>query len=261
MKVFDMHVHVFPDALAGKAVYNLGKYYNIDMANEGTYESLIKSLKKADSIKKYLIHSTATTVHQTKSVNEFISKFLGSGVYGFGSIHPNSDNVEEEIDYLRKLGLKGIKMHPDFQAFDADCDRACRIYSYCEGKLPILFHAGDIKSDRSHPKRIRHVHDMFPRLQIIAAHLGGYSKWDEAEEYLVGTDVWFDTSSTLQLLPKDRITQIIRKHGVEKCVFGTDFPMHNQSGVIDEFLRLKFTDGEFEDIMWNNAHRFLGIEE
>lgn len=261
MKVFDMHVHVFPEALAKKAVDNLGKYYNIEMKNEGTYKSLQESLEKTEVIKKCLIHATATVPHQIKSVNEFISNFISDSVLGFGSVHPARKNIEEEIDYIIKLGLRGIKLHPDFQAFDADCENACKIYEYAQNKLPVLFHVGDLKSDRSHPRKIRHVHDMFPNLKIIAAHLGGYTKWDEAEEFLIGEDVWFDTSSTLQCLPPERVETIIRKHGIERCVFGTDFPMHNQAYVIDEFMKLNFSKKEFEDILWKNMHRFLKIDE
>lgn len=260
MKVFDMHVHVFPDAQAPKAVANLGSYYHIKMTHEGTYKSFRENLLNADGFERCLVHATATAPRQTRNVNEFISKLTGNGIYGFGSVHPNNDNVEEEIDRLLDLGLAGIKIHNDFQGFDADSEKAFRIYKYAEGRLPILFHAGDTKSDRSHPERIRRVHDMFPRLKIIVAHLGGYTKWDEAEKCLVGTGVWLDTSSTLQTLPPERIERIIRRHGIKRCLFGTDFPMHDPTKVLEKFLRLGFTEREFEDILWNNAHEFLGIE-
>jgi len=259
MKVFDMHTHIFPDAIAKKAVDNLSEYYNVEMDGVGTYEDFKKSIKEAVVIKKCLVFSTATTAHQTESVNSFVSELICDDIYGFGSIHPDYDKIEDEIDRMLSLGLRGIKLHSDFQGFNADCEKACRIYKYAEEKkVPIMFHAGDENVDSSSPKRLGHIKDMFPSLIMIAAHLGGYSMWDDAEKYLVGQDVYFDTSSSLWKIDKEQAVRIIKNHGVEKCFFGSDFPMHNQKKSVDEIVSLGFSDKETEDILWNNAMRFFG---
>ena len=258
MKVFDMHVHIFPQAIAAKAVDNLSHYYHVPMNGKGTWEDLQDSLKEAKVIKKCLIHSTATTAHQVRDVNDYISRFKSDDVYCFGSVHPDYDDIESEIDRMISLGIKGIKLHTDFQAFNADDEKAFRIYEYAQGRLPILFHAGDRNVDYSSPKRLRHVHDMFPDLKMICAHLGGYSQWDEAEKYLVGTNVYFDTSSSVSFMAKEQARRIIKKHGVDKCLFGTDYPMHNQAKCIQDFLALGFSDEDNEKILWKNALKFLG---
>ena len=262
MKIFDIHMHVFPDAVAEKAVRNLGNYYKVEMASKGTLEDFKKSLSKSPEIKKCLIHSTATAPHQVQNVNNFVASLKDDKkIYGFGSIHPDYDDIENEIDRMISLGLRGIKIHSDFQEFNVDCKKACKIYEVAEGRLPILFHAGDENVDSSSPKRLRHVHDMFPRLKMIAAHLGGYSAWDDSEKYLVGEDVYFDTSSTLQAIDPKQAIRIIRSHGIERCMFGTDYPMHYQDKVIEMFLKLGFSDDELYKLLWKNAHDFLGIEE
>ena len=256
-----MHVHIFPEAIAHKAVHNLGEYYHVTMNGKGTWEDLQESLKEAKVIKKCLIHSTATAAHQVRAVNDYVSQFKSDDIYCFGSMHPDYDDIEVEIDRMIALGIKGIKLHTDFQLFNADDEKAFRIYDYAQGKLPVLFHAGDENVDYSSPKRLRHVHDMFPGLKIICAHLGGYSQWDAAEKYLVGTDVYFDTSSCLQSIDPDQARRIIKNHGVDKCFFGTDYPMHNQSKCVQDFLGLGFSDEENEKILWNNALKFLGEAE
>ena len=100
---------------------------------------------------------------------------------------------------------------------------------------------------------------MFPRLTIIAAHMGGYSAWDEAEKYLVGTDVFFDTSSTTMFFPPEKMAKMIREHGAHKCLFGTDFPMHDRAEEIKRMLALGLSDEEYKMIFWDNAVRLLGL--
>ena len=39
-KVFDIHTHTYPEAIAEKAVANLGKFYNFVPEGKGTYAVL-----------------------------------------------------------------------------------------------------------------------------------------------------------------------------------------------------------------------------
>ena len=258
MQVFDIHTHIFPDAIAGKAVQNLSDYYKVKMACEGPREDFKITMKEAQYIKKCLVFSTATTAHQVESVNNFVSGIINENIYGFGSMHPDYEEIEKEIDRLMSLGLRGIKIHSDFQGFNVDCKAACRIYEYAQERgVPILFHAGDENVDSSSPKRFRHIKDMFPDLIMILAHLGGYSAWDESEKYLVGQDVYFDTSSTLWKLDKKKAAEMIRNHGIERCFFGTDYPMHNPKKCIEEFLEIGLSEEENRKILWQNAIEFF----
>ncbi|MBE7025155.1 MAG: amidohydrolase [Ruminococcaceae bacterium] len=256
-QVFDMHVHVFPDVIAKKAASSTGQYYGVSMFADGTWAAFEDSMKNTPEIEKCLIHSTATKAAQVEHVNEFVAGLMNEKLFSFGSMHPDYPAVEKEIDRMLSLGLKGIKLHPDFQGFAADDAKAFPIYAYAQGKLPILFHVGDRKSDFSSPKRLRNIHDRFPGLTMICAHLGGYAVWDEAEKYLVGQDVYFDTSSCLEWLEKEQAVRIIRNHGADKCLFGTDFPMHDPKKCIETHLGLGLTETEYRKIFWENAHKLL----
>ena len=258
-QVFDMHVHVFPDAIAKKAASNTGKYYGVPMYADGTHGAFLKALEEEPQIKKCLIHSTATKPQQVENVNDFVASLIDDRLYGFGTMHPDYPHIEKEIDRMISLGLRGIKMHPDFQGFAADSEKAERIYAYAAGKLPILFHAGDANVDFSSPERMRHVHDRFPSLTMIVAHLGGYSQWDAAEKYLVGQDVYFDTSSCLEWLDKEKARRMIQNHGADKCLFGTDFPMHGPTATIENLLSLGLSEEENQKIFWENAHKLLRL--
>ena len=93
-------------------------------------------------------------------------------------------------------------------------------------------------------------------------NLGGYKAADEAIEYLAGNDrVWYDTSSALWYLTPERAGEIIRALNPEKVMFGTDYPVKNPAGELERFFAIPgLTDREREDILWNNAVRFLHLE-
>ena len=84
--------------------------------------------------------------------------------------------------YRISLGLKGVKLHPDFQNFEADSPCAMSIFELCaEAGLPVLVHTGDYRFDYSNPNRIANVLRAFPKLKFVGAHFGGWSVWDEAD--------------------------------------------------------------------------------
>ena len=165
-----------------------------------------------------------------------------------------------KIEQIKELGLHGVKLHPDFQRFNADSPEAFRIYELMEGELPLLIHCGDARYDFSAPERIANIHKNFPKLKILAAHLGGYQQWDEAEKWLTGLEnVKFDVSSSLAFLTPERAAGLVRKYGIENCFFGSDFPMWSHEDELMRFLKLGFTEEENQKILADNFKEFLGL--
>ena len=231
------------------------------MNNCGLTDKLIEAGSKI-GVSKYLVCSTATTPRQTDAINTFIAKKCDKHdcFFGFGTTHPDSENIEADIKQIKDFGLHGVKLHPDFQKFNADSPEAFRIYEQIEGQLPLLIHCGDARYDYSAPHRIKRIHDNFPTLQLMAAHLGGYQQWNEAEELLPGLDnVRFDVSSSLAFLTPERAVHIIRKYGVENCFFGSDFPMWSHEDELERFLALGLTEEENQKILASNFKEFLGL--
>lgn len=260
-KIYDMHAHIFPGKIAAKAVDSISKFYSIEMAEKGTAEDLIVQGGKA-GVKKYLVCSTATTGVQVPAINGFIANKVCEHpeFIGFGSLHPDYENTGDEVERMISLGLKGIKLHPDFQHFDIDAPKAYPIYDAAQGRLPILIHMGDIRYDYSRPYRLMNILKQFPRLKVIAAHLGGYQRWDEVKRldgYLGNPNIYIDTCSAIQFLPSSVSEEIIRAHGTERVFWGTDYPMWDHVTEYNRFMQLKLTDKEKEQILWKNAESFL----
>lgn len=260
-KYVDMHAHIFPEKIAYKAVEAIAGFYNIQMRCDGTIDDLLVKEDMA-GIEKILVHSTATKPEQVRDINNYIIKSVSNcdRFIGFGTMHPDFDDIDSEIQRIIDGGLKGIKLHPDFQMFNIDDPKVFGIYETCEGRLPILFHTGDDRYDFSRPKRLADVLEKFPDLVVIAAHFGGYSRWEEALEYLAGRkNVYMDTSSSLGMIDDELARKIIEKHGADNMLFGSDYPMWEPKDEIDKLINLGIGKEDLEKILHKNAEIFLGL--
>lgn len=264
MKIYDAHAHIYPGKIAERAVAAIGSFYDIPMAGgSGTVEDLIASGSQI-GVSRYLVHSTATNPQQVRAINNYIISECEAHpdiFIGFGTLHPEMDDFDVEVKYIISAGLKGVKLHPDFQKFSVDDNAVDRLYKATEGRLPILFHAGDKRYQYSNPSRIARVAKRWPNLTIIAAHFGGYSEWEEASRELFDLDnVLFDTSSSLPFLDPNQAADMIHSAGVDRFMFGTDYPMWNHKSELERFMRLPLTDSEREVILSRNMARLCGID-
>ncbi len=263
-KVVDFHVHAFADKIAVKATENLVRYYSMPAISNGTFDVIYKKAILAD-IDKMVIHAVATKPTQVEDINTYVKKTVDTAperLIGFGAMHRDFDNYKEEIKRIKELGLRGIKLHNDFQGFNIDDDKMMFVYEeIVKNDLPILFHMGDRNVDSSSPKRLARVLDKMPEMRAVAAHMGGVFMWDLAEEYLVGRDVYFDTSSALFEIGDERFLRLLRAHGSDKVLFGTDYPLSDYELEFSYFDRLNLTKEETENVFYKNAYRFLNIKD
>ena len=261
-KTIDFHAHAFPDKIAEKAAINLENYYKMPLVSKGHFDVLIDKAKAAN-IDKLVIHSTATKPEQVENVNNYVSSLMRENkemLIGFGTIHPDYENYEDELCRIKELGLRGIKIHADFQNFDLDTKKMLPIYDKISNLgLPILFHMGDRVFDHTSPRRLANVLEMFPNLIAIGAQLGGVFMWDESIKYLVGKNLYLDTSSTLHALEAEKFMYIVRTHGSDKILFGTDYPLSDYETECERFKMLDLTHEEKENIFYKNAYKLFGI--
>ncbi len=261
--IIDCHCHVYPEKIAEKAVEGISRFYDIPMDNDGSIDCLIRRGSEI-GVKHYLIFSVATTPKQVPSINKFIAQTVenSAGIMtGFGTIHPDSETVEDDIEELIGLGLKGVKMHPDFQKFRIDEEKCDVIYRLCEGRLPILLHTGDTRYDFSNPERMKPVLEKYPNLTVIGAHFGGWSCWHKAAEMLSKyPNFYVDCSSTFGWLEPDDVRGLIEVYGADKVLFGVDYPMWTHEVEFDKFMQMGLTREDREKILYKNAVRLFGIK-
>lgn len=262
MYYIDFHCHVYPDAIATKAADNVRQFYNGlgDPSIDGSVQTLLDRGTRA-GVEKFVVLPVAVRPSRTRHINDFILQQVAGQerFYGFGTVHAGMENITGEVQYIMDKGLRGLKMHPDYQLFAIDDPRLFPVYEMIGEKLPVIFHMGDQRYDYSHPKRLRKVLELFPRLRVIAAHFGGYTMHREASELLHDKNCFFDVSSSLMFMEEGVAESYINSYGAERFVYGSDFPMWDPVTEMERFQRLKLTDAQKEQIAHITAEGILNI--
>ncbi len=264
--VIDFHTHAFPDAIAERAIASLvercGRRYN--PCTDGTTSGLMSNMDKF-GVDISVVQPVITKLSQTKSLNEWAKSISSDRLISFGGIFPHTDDYKRDIDFICELGLPGIKLHPEYQQFDIDAPEMLKIYDYALSRnLIILFHAGFdpafLPPYHSSPRQFAEISKQMQGGIIIAAHLGGQKEWDDVEKYLVGTDVYLDTSMGFEYYPKEQFLRIAKAHGADKILFGSDAPWSKAGDEIEVIKSLPLSEEEKDLILYKNAQRLLNLK-
>ncbi len=263
--IIDFHTHCFPDKIASKAIETLRLRSGITRPfHNGSVQSLVE-LQKKDGVDLSVVLNIATNPHQQESVNNFaISLKEVEGVVPFGSVHPDSPDALNELERLSENGIKGVKLHPDYQDFFVDDERMLPIYEKI-GKLGLVtvFHCGwDIGyPDIIHcnAERISRILPSFGGAPVVAAHFGGTLDIKNVEKYLVGTDIYLDTAYCYGVLTPRNAKQIIDAHGADKILFASDSPWNMPSQDIELIKCFGLPENEEKAVLGGNAQRILGL--
>lgn len=270
--IIDFHTHIFPDKIAVATVDKL-KSYLCDAGEEcaaytdGTLTSLRESMKKA-GVDKSVILPVVTNPKQFDSINRFSAEVdKENDIIAFGGIHPDNESPEEKLDYIKSLGLKGIKLHPDYQGTYINDEKYVRIIRYAEEiGLITLIHAGyDVLSpDDIHCTPDRAI-DMLKKVEakennkIILAHLGGHRGAEESFEKLCGENVWLDTSYVLNKIEPQLLIRMFEKHGFDKILFASDSPWGGQKSFVETLEKLDISEKNKDKIFYKNAEHLFAL--
>lgn len=262
--LIDFHTHAFPARIAGKALaklsYDAG---GLEPQTDGTLESL-KARMEADGVDHSVVLAIATNPGQMRKVNDYaIEMDRDARITAFGSVHPDAPDALEELERLKAAGIRGIKLHPEFQCFYADDEKLKPIYrKISELGFVTLFHAGE---DYGYPPPY---HAMPEHLlnalrwfdaPVVAAHWGGIGCGREVLEKLCGENLYFDVSFGYGAIAKPMAQAILDRHGPEKVLFGSDSPWHRPQWELRLVDSLDMSDEDREKILWKNAHSLLSL--
>ena len=266
-KIIDSHTHTYPDAIAARAAENLGNFYNFTVAESGTFTDLERCEREA-GITGFLLLPVATSARNVDKINEAAAhqaeaaRANGFEAFAFGSMHRDSPDFRAGLEHCRKLGLRGIKLHPDLQGADLDCEKLMPLYEAMQDMNMILWlHVGDAREqiNASSPERVARIAEGFPDLKIVAAHFGGYREWEKAEECLIGRfgNVYYDCSSSLWDMTPERGKYLIEKCGTDRVMFGSDYPAITPAVSLAEFMRLDLTEEVRDAVLYKNFMRIV----
>ncbi|MFX0099551.1 MAG: amidohydrolase family protein [Candidatus Hodarchaeota archaeon] len=173
--------------------------------------------------------------------NEFMSKMKKFGenrLLPLGMVSPKEGDLEGQLEHVRKLGLYGLKIHPDFQKLDFKAPEFSEIFAFCEeNKMLVISHTGSHGNLRDIVAQAKD----FPSMPFIVGHMGLGPQVDQA--YKAACDhenVYLEISGQgytykiQQALEDPRI-------GPGKILYGSDFPGLAPQVEIEKILSLDTT--------------------
>jgi predicted TIM-barrel fold metal-dependent hydrolase len=224
---------------------------------------LLKNMN-AWNIDMSVVQPVITKQSQMIKTNEWARSICTDRIISFGSIYPHTDDYKRDIDFVVGLGLKGLKFHAEYQNFMIDDERMLKIYDYALGKgLIILHHAGVNPGMpmpyKSSPRQFARIVEAMKGGIIIAAHLGGHAQWEDVEKYMVGKNIYLDTSMGFEFYPQEQFLRIVKNHGADKILFASDSPWSSAKNEVEYLEALPLSEKEKSSILSGNAERLLNI--
>lgn len=278
--IIDFHTHTYPDKIAAKTVDLLSGRSGTVPQSDGTFEGLENDMEMRH-VDMSIVLPVATSPKQYMRINETAveenENFDSTHIWSFGGIHPENDNYKEILRDIKDKGLKGIKLHPDYQGVFFNDIRYKRIIGYAtELGLIVVTHAGrDIGlPDVVHctPEMVEDVLDDVRPEKLVLAHMGGWQMWSEVLDRICGRNVYLDTAFSCgdidwkdgiphrwKLLDRESFVEMVSRHGVDRILFGTDSPWTNQAVEVARLEQSGLSSEALSKIFGDNAKSLLEI--
>jgi predicted TIM-barrel fold metal-dependent hydrolase len=250
--IVDAHTHIWPDKIAALALGG-NRVPGLEARGDGTVGGLISDMRTS-GVDVSCCLAIANEARHVDRVNEFVAGIASETRIPFGTVHVELP-VDENIASLERHGIKAVKLHPLFQKFALDDGRLWEILEAFGSDYAVITHVGAggdaYTNSLSSPAMIRDIVRQFPGLRLIACHFGGYKLLDDAREMLSGADVVLETSwpPSLATLQPDRVRRLIRDHGAERVIFGSDWPMTSPTEELHAIEALGLTDDETKAVL------------
>ena len=282
-KIIDVHTHIFPDDVAEEYIKNYAQLSNLHAFHKPTADELIREESAIHASKIIILTEWESSVPFKSNNLKLISKlpnncycysyneWLGKlqhkhpTLIGFGGVHPDEqDRVEELERMVKEHGLKGLKLHLCMHQFYANDKRLNLVYEKAvKLDIPILYHTGldpiPGMEKYGHPKDVGDVASLFPDLTLIMAHLGAPFYGEAREVLKKHENVFADTSVFLDLTTINKASSLIKEIGVDRFMFGSDYPFFTPKNMLNKVEKLDISEEEKEMILNKNAIRILKL--
>lgn len=280
--IIDFHTHIFPDAIAARAIAGLSAASGTPAYLDGTAAAL-RASNRETGIDLSVVLPVATDPRKCGRINErSAAENEQSGLLFFGAMHPDCPDWHAELDHIASLGLRGLKLHPIYQNVDFDDLRTLRILNRAgELGLTVVTHSGDDigfpGAVRCSPERIASALRQVGPVRLVLAHMGGWQNWDSVAALLAQTSALLDSSFSLgqiptrtdgrfagkplSLLSEEAFVRLVRLFGADRVLFGTDSPWSDRAESLSNLRKLPLTELERAAILGENAAKLLALEK
>lgn len=264
-KICANHAHVFPEAVR----------------EDGTVNCLKRIMDSCQIEKSVTMAPFAEFIEDNSNANQWLFNEIeyDDRFIGFGIIDFRRDDVVSQVNEIAQYGFKGIKLHPAFQRFKIDSQKAYEVYTRAqELNLFLSFHTG------VHWYRIAdynmllfdEVAYMFPKLKFSMEHLGGYCFFKDGIAVMVNnsigepfprvyaglTSVFDRCENKHWFLNDQQIKELIWLTGEDSSIFGLDFPYNQEDKIsyaIKHILQMDIPETAKEKILGLNLKKVLNL--
>jgi predicted TIM-barrel fold metal-dependent hydrolase len=263
----DFHTHCYPPRLAKRAI---GSTILRNTGNDATPEGLLSFMEKNEVSRSVVLH-VANTAAVQRNVNLFAININSDVLVSFGSVHPEASDALDELDWLKAQGIQGIKLHPIFQHCHIDDPAFIPVYKKI-GRLGFItmVHCGNAGTSQEFacgPSAMARVIEYFYGAPVIMAHMGGVLIKEEEYPILYTLPVYIDVSLSTEsvppkypiLLSREMFTEVLMRHGVERVLFGSDYPWGSVDNPLSYLGTAGLTGEQMDMILHKNAEKLLKI--
>jgi len=264
----DSHVHIWPDSLAQRNLETIKERSGVSPAFNGTVSSLITSMKDS-GIHISIVNNLVLSPKLMKKANDWTAQTISNhpDLIGMGWVIAGEPESGGEITRcIKELKFRAIKIHHSHSKIFPDDPRNYQVYErISEYKVPVLFHCGKNPYPGSSviqfsaPSGFRSVLSSFSQMKVIMGHLAGYEDYPkEALDVLSSfRNVYADTA--IASLVKVNIKELVPIIGIEKFVFGSDYPIYDPASTLS-WIRHSVSESELHAITCKNAKPLFGID-
>ena len=257
--IIDFHTHVFPPQLRQNRKDYLGRdplfarLYSDPKAKVATAEELIASMDE-EGIDLSVILNIGWTDHELcQQTNDYIMEAASrypDRLVGFCAIQPRAGEAAiAEIERCARGGIRGIgELRPDIQGFDLEDEAIMSpvVETAKRHGFVLLTHSSEpvgheyMGKGSITPDILYRFICRFPQLPIVCAHWGGglpfYALMPEVKTAL--KNVFFDTAASPFLYRSEIFKHVAEIVGVDKILFGSDYPLMPPSRIIKQLRSL-----------------------
>lgn len=182
----------------------------------------------------------------------------------FPAVYLNPLDGEKCIEnlkyYVEEKGFKGIKLNPLKNAFVADDTIVDPIMEKAEEYgIPVFIHSGH--PPYSLPWSIALLAERHPNVKTVMIHMGhGHGVYIDAALKMARrySNIYLEMSG----MPMGcKIKEAYDTVGKDRIMFGIDSPFHHPTVEIQKVLTSGLDQKGIEDVFYNNAAKFLGINK
>jgi hypothetical protein len=256
MKIFDAHVNLEPVLhLAGQEASTLVPF--------GNRKQLIAALDRY-GIDKAVVYGSRLAGQDAYDLNYTLAnRAVADAVQadpdrlvGFARIYPSGfvDCTNEIIRCRDEYGFKGLHLNGDWEFSAIGATQMEPYLGLCQAwGWPVVFHTGTYPLNQ--PGLLIPVARKFPRLNLIASHLGYDMIEDAIAAAMLCPNIYLETSATAM---PNMIRDVIRRCGADKVLYGSGLPFAYPDQQQDSIKRLAgITAAEYEAIFGGTLRRLL----